>query len=203
MNEAFARSLIEAQKAMPPIAKDALNPHFKSAFTSLDHLLAEALPILNDHGIALAQYPTFNDHGQPTLTTHLIHESGEMLSGEMPLLLQKQDPQGHGAAITYAKRFSASSALGISSEVDDDAESTVERASQNQPARRDTPAQDGVPGQVVIHLGKHKGKTIGEVAATDKGYVGWLSAKFEPKNDDDQRLVLAAGAFLHDEDIPF
>ncbi len=68
------------------------------------------------------------------------------------------------------------------------------------------PAAPGVPvlpGQFVLPFGKHKGKTIGEVAATDKGYIGWLAAKYEPKSDHDQELVLAAGAFLHDEDIPF
>ncbi len=51
-----------------------------------------------------------------------------MLSEDMPLLPGKNDMQGLGAAITYARRFSWSAVCGIASEEDDDGNSTVPAA---------------------------------------------------------------------------
>lgn len=70
----------------------------------------------------------------------------------------------------------------------------------------DQPAQapwSGIPDQLKLHFGKFKGQTIGEVATHDRGYLGWLASKYEPKTEQDEVLVKAAGAFLKDEGIPF
>ncbi len=129
MNADFAQALIDAQAEMPGIEPDAVNPHFRSKFVSLDHLLAKTLPVLNKNGIGVTQFPTQNEQGFPTLTTVLFHGlTGDSLSYEMPLILVKQDPQGQGSAITYARRYALAAALGISSEKDDDAESATRTA---------------------------------------------------------------------------
>jgi hypothetical protein len=98
-------ALVAAQKDMPAIKADATNPHFRNQYVSLDHLLAQSLPVLNKHGIALVQLPSHNELGHPTLTTLLLHESGEQIESSMPLFLPKNDPQGHGSALTYARRY--------------------------------------------------------------------------------------------------
>ncbi len=56
----------------------------------------------------------------------------------------------------------------------------------------------GVPDQFIVTFGKYKGQTIAEIAAHDRGYVGWLGEKAE-----NQAAKDAAKAFLGDEDIPF
>jgi hypothetical protein len=50
----------------------------------------------------------------------LIHESGEELSfGKLFVPCTKQDAQGYGSAITYARRYQLQTALGIAPEDDD------------------------------------------------------------------------------------
>jgi hypothetical protein len=59
--------------------------------------------------------------------TLLLHESGEWISCQTPIVCAKQnDPQAFGSAITYAKRYSLQAILGVPSE-DDDGESAMER----------------------------------------------------------------------------
>jgi hypothetical protein len=116
----LAQALLEVQKAMPAIEPNATNPHFKNKYVSLDHLLAQALPVLHKQGVILAQMPGFVD-GQMVLTTALIHaESGDELRFDTPLILDRENSQGQGSAITYCRRYALSAALGISSEKDDD-----------------------------------------------------------------------------------
>lgn len=120
----LAAALVAAQAAMPAVDKDGVNPHFKSKFTTLDSLVAATRPKLNEHGLAINQFPAVSDLGQPILITRITHVSGESLEYAMPLMLgeERQNMQALGAAITYARRFAWAAALGISSETDDDGE---------------------------------------------------------------------------------
>jgi hypothetical protein len=118
----LAGALVQAQAKMPAVAKDSENPHFKSRFTSLDALVAATRPILNEHGLAIAQFPMTNpDTGFPMLRTTILHgPSGEQLSADTPLYLPRNDMQAFGAAVTYARRYAWAAVLGIASEDDDD-----------------------------------------------------------------------------------
>ena len=117
----LAAALVAAQAEMPAVEPDAVNPHFKTRFVSLDHLIAKTRPVLNRHGLALVQLPATSDLGLPVLRTTLIHgPTGEQVSADTPLILQKQDMQAFGAAITYARRYAWAAALGIASDEDSD-----------------------------------------------------------------------------------
>lgn len=126
----LSEKLLKIQKQSVSLVKDAQNPHFKNKYVTLDKLLDTMLPLLNDEGILLIQMPGSID-GQPALSTMLVDvESGEDFSGVMPLILPKQDPQGVGSAITYARRYMLMSALGLVADEDDDgnAGSSIENA---------------------------------------------------------------------------
>jgi hypothetical protein len=74
---------------------------------------------LNSAGIALIQR-TSEDATGVTVETVFIHESGEMLEcGKLHVPASKQDPQGYGSALTYARRYSLMAACGIAPEDDD------------------------------------------------------------------------------------
>ncbi len=120
----LAQALVAAQAEMPAVEPDAVNPHFKSKFVSLDHLIAKTRPVLNKHGLAITQAPTHID-GNPALATTIYHESGESATDTMPLLLGGSDMQKLGAALTYARRYAWAAALGISSDEDDDGNAAV------------------------------------------------------------------------------
>lgn len=124
----LGKALVAAQKALPPVDKDGTNPHFHSDFVTLDNLIAKTRPVLNDHGLAINQFPSVSDLGAPVLVTRITHVSGESIEYPMALFLGKQDMQGLGAAITYARRFAWASALGIASDGDDDGNTAVQQA---------------------------------------------------------------------------
>ena len=71
------------------------------------------------------QSPISND-GFAGVETVIMHSSGEWISGEFMLKCSKNDPQGMGSAITYAKRY-ALKALGLMPDLDDDAEAAMFR----------------------------------------------------------------------------
>lgn len=116
----LAEALVAAQAEMPKVEKRGKNPHFKNEYVTLDDLLEAVRPVLNRHGLAVVQFPDTMD-GKPALTTVLWHgPSGDKTGATMPLILQKEDMQGVGAAITYARRYMLAAALGIAEGTDDD-----------------------------------------------------------------------------------
>lgn len=116
----LVKALINAQMEFAPLEKSATNPHFKNKFVPLHEVVQSVLPILNNNGLALSQFPTTTPDGSPGLTTMLLHESGQFLEHTMPLLSAKNDPQGQGSAITYARRYAMMSVLGLVGDEDDD-----------------------------------------------------------------------------------
>lgn len=109
-------ALLEVQKKAPRVQKDAINPHFRSTYVTLNAALDAVLPLLNEHGILLVQAPDADG-----LRTELIHpESGTQISSwaEMP---KDDNPQKLGSAITYFRRYALMSMLGLVGDEDDDA----------------------------------------------------------------------------------
>ena len=121
--KALAAALVEAQKEMPAVIADSVNPHFNSRFVSLDHLIAKTKPVLTKHGLAIVQMPAETATGAPGLKTILMHTSGESTESVLPLVLDGQNMQKLGGALTYARRYSWAAALGICDETDDDGNS--------------------------------------------------------------------------------
>jgi len=118
--ENLTQALIAAQQEFAPLKKSATNPHFKNKFVPLSEVLTNVLPILNKNGLAVSQFPSTTSDNEPALTTLLMHASGEVLKYTMPLLAAKNDPQGQGSAITYARRYALMSVLGVVGDEDDD-----------------------------------------------------------------------------------
>lgn len=140
-HQTLAAALLAAQKDMPAIERDQENPHFKSKFTSLDNLLAKTKPVLNRHGIVLTQAPDFVD-GRLALRTILTHAStGEKMDFAAPLSPSKDDPQGHGSAITYMRRYSAAAVLAIADQEDDDGDRMSQPSRSEQPKLDDAEAK--------------------------------------------------------------
>jgi hypothetical protein len=115
----ISTALVKAQKAFGPALKTATNPHFRSRYADLSACVEAVIEGLNGAGIALVQR-TSEDTTGVTVETVFIHESGEMLEcGKLHVPAAKQDPQGYGSALTYARRYSLMAACGIAPEDDD------------------------------------------------------------------------------------
>lgn len=112
-------ALVRAQKAFGPALKTHTNPAFKSKYADLSACVEAVIDALNANGIALVQrnHPS---EGGICIETLFVHESGESLSsGMLHVPASKQDPQGYGSALTYARRYSLMAACGIAPEDDD------------------------------------------------------------------------------------
>jgi hypothetical protein len=69
----------------------------------------------------VVQVPVAVEAGHLGLMTKLVHgESGQWQSSLMVMPLPKNDPQGYGSALTYARRYGLATLVGLVSETDDD-----------------------------------------------------------------------------------
>jgi hypothetical protein len=112
----LAIALAKFQATCPTIEKKKDNPFFKSKYAALDDIIQAIRKPLSDAGLSYTQFPT-----DGSLTTVLMHESGEFIHGSMPIHAKKEkDPQAYGSAITYARRYSLASVLGLAVGDEDD-----------------------------------------------------------------------------------
>lgn len=119
----IAPALIKFNSQVSKIAKDATNPFHKNNYATLDQIIDEIRPVLNENKLAIMQNVNGED-GVVTVKTTLIHESGEWLqSTGTTLRLVKNDPQGAGAGITYARRYDLCAFLSLNTGDDDDGNS--------------------------------------------------------------------------------
>lgn len=115
----IAAAFVKAQKLFSPALKTATNPHFKSKYAGLDACVEAVIDALNDNGIALIQETSECADGV-TIETVFLHESGEVMRcGKLHVPATKQDAQGYGSALTYARRYSLMASCGIAPEDDD------------------------------------------------------------------------------------
>lgn len=125
-------ALIAAQKSFKPAIKDSTNPAFRSKYVSLDAVLEAVSEALLNAGIALVQATDRDDDGTTLLVTRLIHTSGEWIGSRYPVRPVKQDPQGEGSALTYARRYALMALVGIAPE-DDDGNAASQRPKEQAP----------------------------------------------------------------------
>lgn len=99
--------------------KDSSNPHFKSKYADLTSVVMAIKPALAKHGLFFRQATRIMDGGV-CVETFICHKSGQEVScGLFYAPALKQDAQGYGSALTYARRYSLSTAFGVCPEDDD------------------------------------------------------------------------------------
>ena len=120
------------QAEAPTLPKDKTNPHFKSRYTALDTIVELVGPLLEKHGLVWTTLPA-GTHDEPTLSYQLAHvETGESITGSMPLLLDKRNAQGMGSALTYARRYAVTAVLNLVADEDDDGTAAARTAAAPQ-----------------------------------------------------------------------
>jgi hypothetical protein len=117
----LVKALTVVQGKVKNPAKTATNPAFKSKYSPLDEILSDAnRKLLTDNGLFLTQWV---EGSGDTVSVHTLmaHESGEYIQYD-PLTIKCDKPtaQGAGSAITYARRYTVSSILGVCADDDDD-----------------------------------------------------------------------------------
>ena len=115
------KKLLEVQKEIKAIEKNATNPFFKKKYFDINSLLEQVKPVLNKHGLVLLQ-PLVDLNGKQALSTRLIDAETGVVIDTVTLLPITEDAQKAGSAITYFRRYALQSLLALEAE-DDDANS--------------------------------------------------------------------------------
>ena len=118
MENSFTQKVILSQAMIGTLHRDATNPHFKSKYTTLDHILEAARPALAAHGLLLSQHLTAID----TVVTRISDGTDELVSEVRICGGNTTNPQQFGSAVTYARRYALTALLAISTDADDDGE---------------------------------------------------------------------------------
>jgi hypothetical protein len=121
MSEIY-KALSKAQSKMKGAVKDSTNPHFRSRYADLESVIDAIKAPFAECG--LSYFQCVSEDGLRLITT-IAHESGETISGSVPLIIGKQDMQGVGSAITYARRYGLAALAGVS-QTDDDGNAACE-----------------------------------------------------------------------------
>lgn len=149
-------ALVAAQSEFSAIPKTSDNPFFKSKYAALPDVVAVANPIITKHGLSVSQFIGVDHEGRDILTTYLMHTSGQYIVHDMLLHLVPDKngvvtPQIQGSSVTYARRYSYMSVLGLVADEDDDgntaSQSYAKPAQASKPAP--APAQNNTLGNSV------------------------------------------------------
>jgi len=116
----LAAALAAAQGVMKGALKDSANPFFKSRYADLASVVEAIRAAFSANGLSYIQTVEPSDKDEVRVETTLLHASGEWIScGILSLPVSKIDAQGYGSALTYARRYSLSAAVGVAPEDDD------------------------------------------------------------------------------------
>ena len=132
----LSQALVKALTEIEGVTKDKVNPHFKSKYADLSSVLETVRPVFARYNMAVTQETAPSEDGV-IVETVVLHTSGEERRfGKLYVPANKRDAQGAGSALTYARRYSLMTALGIPAE-DDDGNAAV-KATAN-PTTGETP----------------------------------------------------------------
>ena len=119
----LAGALAQAQAEMPAVQFNATNPFLKNKYADLGAIISTSKPILGKNGLSVSQLVS-TDNGNVGVTTVLMHNSGEWLESTAWLSLGeekgKSQAQVAGSIITYLRRYSLASILGMYADEDGD-----------------------------------------------------------------------------------
>lgn len=138
---------------------------------------------LSRNGLAVVQ-PVVIREGSVTVTTLLVHASGERIHCDVTMPVAEKTPQGYGSAITYARRYGLSTMVGVASDEDDDGAEAAGHTSTPQPrhqapqqsrvaavaqkvAAKASPPTPGPAPERVVEFGPLKGKPLAGLEAAE------------------------------------
>ena len=129
-----ALSAFQGQVTAPK--KTSTNPHFKSKYADLAEVIETIKAPLAANGLSVFQAPVGAvEGGAIRIVTQVSHKSGQWIRTTFSMPVGQTNAQAVGTALSYARRYSLSAALGIAAEDDDGNEAT------KQPETRAAPQQ--------------------------------------------------------------
>ena len=145
----LACALAQAQGELQPVKMNSVNPFLKNKYADLGAVIFTSRPVLAKFGLSVSQL-VYTESGEIGIETILIHKSGEWLSSRMGLPLGdekgKSQAQVAGSVITYLRRYSLASILGMYADEDSDGQHQQPKPAQPiASSKQMTPAQANTP----------------------------------------------------------
>lgn len=176
-------ALVKVQSEIKNPIKNQINKGVMGAplYANLEDTLQDYVrPICTKHGISIFQSIKSEDNGRVGVCTVLLHESGEYIESDyvfcdvvIPTNSSGKEiltqGQATGVCITYLRRYSLNSALGINGDKDTDG-SVTDKPYEEEPLTYETALE------LELKFGPHKGKTLAEVWKTDLEYIKSLAS---------------------------
>jgi hypothetical protein len=134
----LAAAMAAAQKSVKHAKKEAFNPHFKSKYANLANVVDACRDALAANGLSFMHGVESEDGATITVTCRVLHKSGQWAECSMAMKPGKADAQSLGSALSYGRRYTLSSMVGIATEEEDD--------DGNEAARGVAPVNRAVPG---------------------------------------------------------
>lgn len=134
---------VKAVIAQPKKNKKAYNYNY----SPLDEVLRVIDTAIKDSGTNLSYtFETITGEGKAGTKVYIFSGNGAWLEfSDAMLPVSKNDAQGYGSALTYARRYAISSAFGIASEEDDDAQSISSPVTRRETTRQAAPQRQQQP----------------------------------------------------------
>lgn len=112
-------------------AKDGDNTFFKSGYVTLEGVIEAIDNAIKDTGLAYYQQTSSDEKGRVYVETIVTHKDGGFIKSKpMSLPPKKNDAQGQGSSITYARRYQLAAMFGIASDKDDDGNAAVDNGNK-------------------------------------------------------------------------
>ena len=122
-------AVVKALAAIKGAPKDRANTHFKNQYATLESVIEASRDILATNDLCAFQTLGAVSEGRLTVTTRLLHTSGEYIESDFEMPVGKLDPQGTGSASTNGRRYALMAALNMAP-IDDDGEAAMDRAGE-------------------------------------------------------------------------
>lgn len=129
----LAAALAKAQAQIKAAAKDRTNPFFNSKYATLEAVWDACRGPLTANGLSIVQGAAATGGELVTVTTRLLHASGQWIESRLDLVPKDASPQAAGSALTYARRYGLAAMVGVAPEEDDDGNAAQPVQATNKP----------------------------------------------------------------------
>lgn len=114
------KDFADARKEVENPEKNKVNSYAKNSYADLNSVSNAAEKALNNHSMTHFHEFLPAEDGYLSIQTVIIHDKGVLKFNPLTIPVEKQNAQGMGSSITYARRYALTTNMGIIAEDDDD-----------------------------------------------------------------------------------
>jgi hypothetical protein len=125
----ISKALLKFQENLDVVGKGTKAYNYR--YATLGTIWNSIKGLLKDSGVCVTQDAFSNDQGVQ-VTTRIMHSSGEWMEyGPLLIPMSKRDAHSTGSAISYARRYQLTAALGVITDDDDDGQAAQKKPKFN------------------------------------------------------------------------